>query len=115
VVRVAAAAGLRNLAGPQAARLAERLLDDGDAGVRKVALNAVGRLGLTTLAAKVRSMASGDAETALRAVARQALERLGAGGEAPRATKRARKAPASRPRAGAAGARTRKRSSAKRR
>lgn len=118
VVRVAAAAGLRNLAGPQATRLAERLLDDGDAGVRKVALNAVGRLGLTTLAAKVRSMASSDDETALRAVARQELDRLGGGGEAPRARKRGRKARATRPRsggAGAAGARKRKRSSAKRR
>lgn len=114
-VRVAAAAGLRNLPGPQAARLADRLLDDGDPGVRKVTLNAVGRLGLDSLEAKVRSMASSDAESTLRAVARQELERLGSGVEAKPTAKRSTKRRSARaPTAVRAGAR-KKRSSAKRR
>ena len=114
VVRVAAAAALSNLPGPRAARLADRLLDDGDAGVRKVALNAVGRLRLASLEAKVRSMASSDAEGAVRAVARDELERLGTGGGAKRTAKRQARPRASRKRtAGRAGAR--KKAAAKRR
>ena len=115
VVRVAAAAGLRNLPGPQAARLADRLLDDGDAGVRKVTLNAVGRLGLGSLEAKVRSMASSDVEGALRAVARQELARLAAGVEAERPAKRSTKRGAGRTRTATRAGARKKRSSAKRR
>jgi HEAT repeat protein len=115
VVRVAAAAGLRNLPAPQAARLADRLLDDRDAGVRKVALNSVGRLGLEALASKVRSMASSDAEGALRAVARQELERLGAGVEAERSPKRSTKRAAGRTRTATRAGARKKKAPAKRR
>ena len=114
-VRVAAAAGLRNLPTTQAARLADRLLDDGDAGVRKVALNAVGRLGLESLRAKVRSMATNDAERALRAVARQELEHLGAGAEPEPPAKRSTKRRAGRTRTATRTGARKKRSSAKRR
>ncbi len=113
VVRVAAAAGLRNLPAPQAARLADRLLDDGDVGVRKVALSAVGRLGLMSLEPKVRSMASRDAEVALRAAAKQELAHLGVDGKPAPAAKRGRTRRATRKRTGQAS--SRKKAPAKRR
>lgn len=75
-VRVAVAAGLRNVATPQALPLTDRLLDDADAGVRKQAVRAVGALGLDALEPKVRAMASRDADRALRQVARGELERI---------------------------------------
>lgn len=75
-VRVAAAAGLRNLGAAQALPLTERLLDDADAGVRKQALRAAGRLGLGTLEAKVKAVASSDADTALRQLATQELKQM---------------------------------------
>jgi HEAT repeat protein len=75
-VRVAAAAGLSNMSGSQALPLAERLLDDADPGVRKLALRAVGRLGMDTLEPKVKSLASSDSETALRQLAEQELKRI---------------------------------------
>ena len=52
IVRLAASSGLLNLSGEPAARLAERLLDDPDAGVRKVARRAASRLGLSALAVR---------------------------------------------------------------
>lgn len=78
VVRVAAASGLRNLSADQALPLAGRLLDDADAGVRKQALRAAGRLGLGTLEAKVKAVASADTDTALRQVAAQELKQMAA-------------------------------------
>jgi len=108
VVRVAAAAGLPNLAGQQATRLADRLLDDSDAGVRKLALTAAGRLGLTTLEGKVRSLASGDTDPALRRLAREELKQM----SAPDAGEEA--APAGRTRARKKAGARKRRSSAKR-
>jgi len=112
-VRVAAAAALRNLPPPQAARLADRLLDDADVGVRKLAVTAAGRLGLTTLEGKVRSMASTDDDQALRQIAREELKQIGVTAEGTGA--------ATRKRPGARGPRTaakkakKKRASSKRR
>lgn len=76
VVRVAAASGLRNLSADLALPLADRLLEDADAGVRKQALRAAGRLGLGSLEAKLKSAAAGDADTALRQVASQELKQM---------------------------------------
>jgi HEAT repeat protein len=75
-VRIAAAAGLRNLAPAQAAPTVERLLDDQDAGVRKLALRAVTDLGMSSLEPKVESMAANDPEEALRQLADQGLRRF---------------------------------------
>jgi HEAT repeat protein len=75
-VRVAAAAGLRNLAPAQAGPTVERLLDDQDAGVRKLALRAVTDLGMSGLEPKVKTMAADDPEEALRQLANQGLRRI---------------------------------------
>jgi HEAT repeat protein len=77
-VRVAAAAGLRNLAPAKAAPAAERLLDDADVGVRKQALRAVADLGISALEPKMKRMASADPEQGLRQVAKQGLQRIAA-------------------------------------
>jgi HEAT repeat protein len=77
-VRVAAAAGLRNLAPSQATPLADRLLNDADPGVRKLALRACGRLGIESLGTKVKSLASGDSAKEIREVATQALQEIAA-------------------------------------
>ena len=75
-VRVAAAAGLRNLAPAQAAPTAERLLDDRDAGVRKQALKAVAELGMGGLEVKVRQLSADDPEEGLRDLAKEGLRRI---------------------------------------
>lgn len=77
-VRVAAAAGLRNLAPAKAAPAAERLLDDADVGVRKQALRAVADLGMSGLESKVKRMSTADPEPGLRQAARQGLQRMAA-------------------------------------
>jgi HEAT repeat protein len=79
-VRVAAAAGLRNLDKGRALPTVDRLLDDKDVGVRKQALRAVAALGLSALEPKVRAMAARDPEKALRTKARAGLRRAGAEG-----------------------------------
>lgn len=80
VVRVAAAAGLRNVADAKAVRLAERLLEDRDAGVRKLAVRAVSRLGLSVLEPKVRAIAMHDNVQGLRQIAEGALQSMSANG-----------------------------------
>ena len=74
-VRVAAAAGLRNLDKGRALPAVDRLLDDADVGVRKQALLAVSALGLSALEPKVRRMAARDPEKALRTTAKAGLRR----------------------------------------
>jgi HEAT repeat protein len=75
-VRVAAAAGLRNLAPAQAGPTVERLLDNEDAGVRKQALQAVTALAMSDLEPKVKKMAADDPEEGLRQLAKQGLQRI---------------------------------------
>jgi HEAT repeat protein len=75
-VRVAAAAGLRNLAAPKAAPLADKLLEDADPGVRKLALQAVGRVGIEVLEPKLKTVASKDSVPALRQLATEQLRRI---------------------------------------
>ena len=74
-VRVAAAAGMRNLAPAQAGPWVEKLLDDDDAGVRKQALQTVSALGMSGLEPKVKKMASSDPEKGIRQIAKQGLRR----------------------------------------
>lgn len=74
-VRVAAAASLSNLTPAQAAPAIERLLEDSDVGVRKLALRAVDDLEMNALASKVKKMAADDPEKELRQLAREGLQR----------------------------------------
>jgi HEAT repeat protein len=76
IVRVAAAAGMRNLAPARAGPTVERLLDDKDAGVRKQALHAVAALGMSGSELKVKKMAASDPEKGLRELAKQGLQRI---------------------------------------
>jgi HEAT repeat protein len=76
VVRVAAAAGLRNLAPDLAAPMVSRLLDDPDVGVRKLAIQDVSRLGLRDLEGKVDEIANKDPEETLRSLAAEQLREL---------------------------------------
>jgi HEAT repeat protein len=80
IVRVAAAAGLGNVRDPRAISLAQRLLDDEDAGVRKFAVRAASRLGLSELEPKVRAIAIQDNVPALRQIAAGALQSIPANG-----------------------------------
>ena len=75
-VRVAAAAGLSNMAPTQALPLTGHLLDDADPGVRKQALRAFRRLGMDSLESKVKALASSDSEPALRQLANQEIKRM---------------------------------------
>lgn len=73
-VRVAVAAGAQNLATGRRSPVLLRLLDDDDFGVKKVALRAVPRQPEPALAAKVAALAGAAQDSALRGLARQALE-----------------------------------------
>ncbi len=76
IVRVAAAAGMRNWAPSKAGPTVERLLDDQDAGVRKQALQAATALGMSVLEPKVKKMATSDPEKGLRQLAKQGLQQM---------------------------------------
>ncbi len=76
IVRVAAAAGLRNLAPEQVTSTVDRLLDDKDVGVRKQALLAAAGLGIVALKPKLQKIAARDREPGLRQLAKQSLLRL---------------------------------------
>lgn len=76
IVRVAAAAGLRNLAPARALGTVERMLADTDAGVRKQALRAIDDLGLSSLEDKMKAIAATDPEQTLRTVAKRGMRRL---------------------------------------
>jgi len=76
VVRVAAAAGLRNLSVAQATPTADRLLDDSDVGVRKQALQAVAELGIASLEPKMDRLSTSDPEEGVRELARDGLRRM---------------------------------------
>jgi HEAT repeat protein len=72
-VRVAAAAGLRNLDPAHAERGADPLLEDEDASVRKVALHSAIALDSPGMAARVKRMADEDSDPVVREAARSAL------------------------------------------
>ena len=72
-VRVAFAAGLRNLGGYDVDGVVLQLLDDQDAGVRKTATRTAGLLDSPGLRAKLRSVAEQDPEPGIRAIAKRAL------------------------------------------
>lgn len=74
-VRVAAAAGLRNLEEPSAEAL-RSLFTDPDAGVRKVAVRSADEAGGTTFRDEVEAVAGSDPEADLRTAARAVLEGL---------------------------------------
>jgi hypothetical protein len=74
VVRVAAAASTRRLPPGRATRLVERLLEDGDVGVRGHAVRSAVRIGTPDLLARVRVMAQEDPSPALRELAVRLLD-----------------------------------------
>ena len=102
-VRVAAAAGLRNLVAAHAASTAERLLDDSDAGVREQALQAVVSLGIAGLGPKLRRLSTKDPERGLRDLARRGLHRMSEMEKETQAQKPSRTAARKRPSRGVAG------------
>jgi len=68
-VRVAAAAGMRNLTAAKAGPWVERLLDDSDPGVRKQALQTISALDLN-VDPKVAKISTSDPEKELRVMAK---------------------------------------------
>ncbi|UVS77718.1 HEAT repeat domain-containing protein [Actinokineospora sp. UTMC 2448] len=73
VLRVAAAAALRNLAVDDFERVGETLLDDEDPGVRKVAIGSVAAADSPALTARVRRAAEEDPEDYVRDTAARLL------------------------------------------
>lgn len=73
-VRVAAAAGIKNVSSPQIIAVADKLLDDPDVGVRKVAARSAGVMGMEPLGLKLKAMAASDPDTSLRQIAKQQLK-----------------------------------------
>ncbi len=73
VVRIAAAAALRNLVGLAVEPVAERLLGDADVGVRRSAIKSVRSLKLAALKPRLQSLADRDPDPGIRALASDAL------------------------------------------
>jgi HEAT repeat protein len=69
VLRVAAAAGIRNLAEVQAERVLDLLKSDPDAGIRKVVLKSAVRFRSPRIVAKLQHMAKTDPEPFVRELA----------------------------------------------
>lgn len=76
VVRVAAASCIRNLSQAQAERMLDKLKDDPDAGIRKVALASAARFASPKLAAKLQQVAETDAEPFVRDLAATIVKRM---------------------------------------
>jgi HEAT repeat protein len=76
VVRVAAAAGVRNLPEAEAEKLADVIVEDADAGVRKVLVRSVAEFRSTRLAKKVQSVAEKDPEGFVRDIAASTAKRM---------------------------------------
>ena len=69
VLRVAAASAIRNLPERDAERVMDLVMEDKDAGVRKVTLRSAAQLRSPRLAAKIRKLAEHDPESSIRALA----------------------------------------------
>lgn len=76
VVRVAAAAAVRNVPQLTSGDLLENFFVDADAGVRRAAIKSVGKSATDTLRSKIAEMASSDSDPAIREMSRAALQRL---------------------------------------
>lgn len=75
VVRVAAAAGLKNVPEEQAGPLLDRLLGDPDAGVRKTALKSAAGFVSAAMRARVQRVAERDPAPFLREMANRAMRK----------------------------------------
>jgi HEAT repeat protein len=73
IVRVAAASGLRNLSEENANRVSSLLIEDRDAGVRKVTLKSISQFQSPALIDKVRKLASEDPESFIRDLASRTI------------------------------------------
>ncbi|MGQ0839583.1 HEAT repeat domain-containing protein [Actinokineospora sp.] len=73
IVRIAAASALRNLEWEAFEQVGDGLLDDADAGVRKVAIGSVAAADSPALTDKVRRAATDDPEEFVRDVAARSL------------------------------------------
>lgn len=76
VLRVAAASGIRNLSQTQAERMLDRLKDDPDAGIRKVALTSAVGLKSPRVATKLQQMAETDPEPFVRELAASTVKKM---------------------------------------
>ena len=72
-MRVAVASGLRNLSEENANRVSSLLIEDRDAGVRKVTLKSISQFQSPALIDKVRKLASGDPESFIRDLASRSI------------------------------------------
>lgn len=74
-IRVAAAAGLTNLQEQEASPLMGLLIEDGDVGVRKVALKSAAAFASPAMDERMQRVAARDPEPALRELATRSLQR----------------------------------------
>ena len=73
-VRVAAAAGLRNLPEQEAESHVDELLQDSDVGVRKVALTSAAAFDSPAMTTRIQRLAAHDPEAAMRDLAKRATD-----------------------------------------
>jgi len=75
VLKAAAASGIRNLSVAHADRILDRLKDDPDIGIRKVALQSAATFKSPTIVAKLRQIAKTEQEPILRDFAANAVKK----------------------------------------
>ena len=76
VLRVAAASALRNLPEVQAGRVLDLLINDPDAGIRKVTLKSADRFRSSQVMAKLQQMAETDPEPFVRELAASTVKKV---------------------------------------
>ena len=76
VVRVAAASCIRNLSQTRAEHMLDRMIDDPDVGIRKVALTSAVNLTSPKVAAKLQQMAETDPEPFVRELAASTVKTM---------------------------------------
>ena len=76
VLRVAAASGIRNLPEVQAERVLDLLINDPDAGIRKVTLKSADRFRSPQVVAKLQQMAETDPEPFVRELAASNVKKM---------------------------------------
>ena len=76
VLRVAAASGIRNLPEAQAEKVLDLLINDPDAGIRKVMLKSVDRFRSPQVATKLQRVAETDPEPFIRELASSIVKKM---------------------------------------
>ena len=76
IIRIAAAAGIRNISEKDANILLDKFIEDKDVGVRKVTLKSVAKFKSDLIASKVQKLQESNPEPSIRELASNIIEKM---------------------------------------